>query len=255
MIQHLSLLASGDLHALVLADRLDPRTTVCFTDRVDLADQLVALAAKLPRQPRTLDLVGLTGRDKLLGFHGRPLDTNVARVRAFFRELAEQGVLAELGISALRLVGCMTASGERARQTLATLAEITGLEVTGTHDLVSIDDLATTGYEASVVSDRRELMLLDLDALVPRSLAVDARALDHATGRELLALVRRTAGVVTPSLLAVPHAELGLPSAAAGQYHHLELLLDYELVRVNLRGTSVVYPVDDPRALRALLER
>jgi len=42
---------------------------------------------------------------------------------------------------------------------------------------------------------------------------------------------------------------LGLPRG--DHFHHLELLLDQELVRTG----ATVFPVDDPRALRALLER
>jgi|GEM_PF-3263813 len=255
MIQHLSILASGDSAATLLADRLESSITIGFTERVGLADRLAELALVLPRQPRTLDLVGLTSRNKLLSFHGRPLDTSVARVRAFYRELTEQGILAQLGITAMRLVGCCSAVGEPALRTISTLSEIVGLEVTGTQDLVSIEDFEPTGFTTTSTRDWSEKgVLLDLDALRPEPLTTRARPVSQAAGRDVLAHVRRNAGVALPFLLAVPHAELALPSVTAGLYYRLEILLDYELVRADLRGSSVVFPVDDPRALRTLLE-
>lgn len=255
MIQHLSVLASGDRLAIHLANRLESSTTISFTERVALADRLAELALVLPHQPRSLDLIGLTSHDKLLSFHGRPLDTSVKRVRAFYRELADAGILAQLGITAMRLVGCCTAVGERARRTISMLSEIIGLEVTGTQDLVSIDDFETTGFTTAPPRDwSAKGALLDLDALQAEPLTLDARPIAQAAGREVLAHVRRAAGVALPCLLAVPHAELALPSVTAGLYYRLEVLLDYELVRANIRGASVVFPVDDPRGLRALLE-
>ncbi len=253
MIQHLTVLASNEPHTTLLQQRLAPETTIAFDDRVALSDRLLELAAVLPRRPRTLDFVGLTSHDKMLAFHNRPLDTGVKRVRSFFRGLAEEGVLAALGITALRLIGCSTGVGERARATISTLADITGLDVTGTQDLVSVDDITADGV-ATPARAWGVGTLLDLDALRPEALDQGARVVDQRRGREILAHVRRNAGIAVPFLLAVPHAAIALPSVTYGHYHHLEILLDHELVRANIRGASVVFPVDDPRSLRALLE-
>jgi hypothetical protein len=59
-----------------------------------------------------------------------------------------------------------------------------------------------------------------------------------------------------PGLLVQPSCELALPSSKPDWYHLVQVLLDGELVRVYPDGTDrpgVVYPVDDPRALRALV--
>ncbi len=66
----------------------------------------------------------------------------------------------------------------------------------------------------------------------------------------MLRLVRRDVGVELPALLAVPHATIAIPSVVPGLFHHLEVLLDHELVRAG----QAVYPVHDPRTLRALVE-
>jgi hypothetical protein len=255
-MQHLTILASHDLYADRLVQRLDPRTTIACSDRDELADRLVALSRSLPMQPRTLDLIGLTGPEKLVSLNGRPLDTEIKRVRAFFRELSEQRVLAGLGITAIRVVGCMTAVGDRARRTIARLADIVELEVTGTTDLVTVADITPAGFvpPAPRVWPTQGTWL-DLDAIAPRAAELDARVVSKTLGGEVLAQIRRTAGVALPALLALPRVQLALPSTTADRFHHLEVLLDYELIRTTVRDQSVAYPVDDPRALRMLLER
>jgi hypothetical protein len=254
-MQHLTVLASLDLHGAV-AHRLDPASTISCEDREQLVNRLVELVCDLPMQPRTLDLVGLTGHDKLLAFAGRPLDTEIPLVRSVFRELAEQQVLSRLGITAIRLIGCMTAVGERARRTIATLADIVELEVSGTTDLVSVADISSTGYlPPGPHAWPTHGIWLDLDAISPAPPAADARVLARTEGRNVLAQICRRVGVALPPLLALPFAQLALPSPSADRFHHLEVLLDCELIRATVRGESVVYPVDDPPALRMLLER
>ncbi len=156
-LQHLTVLAARDPHAAVLAARLEPHTSITFEDRNDLAMHLVELSRTLPDRPRTLDLVGLTGLDKLLTFHGRAVDTRSRRVRAYFRELAEHEVPAGLGLVAVRLVGCSTATGEHARRTLGALSEILGVEVTGTTELVTATDSGTGRIRRSVAAELVEL--------------------------------------------------------------------------------------------------
>jgi len=245
-VSTLTLLASTDSVAR-LAPRLD--MAILFDDREDLVARLAALASGLPRQARTLDLVGLTGLDHILRINDRPLDTTTKRVRAFWRELAGQDTLDQLGVTAVRLVGCATAVGPRARTTLATLAEITGLEVTGTTELVSFADFAPTGFAVPVARGAGTLFL-DPDALVRQELRDGARVLTAAQARDVLAMIDRNAGRALPDLLAVPHNTVALPSPVDGLFHHLELLLDHELVRTG----DIVFPVDDPRGLRSVVE-
>ncbi|MEO8553734.1 MAG: hypothetical protein ABI678_27360 [Kofleriaceae bacterium] len=246
----LTVLAAHDVHTSALAVRLDPTASelVLFDDREHFATQLTDLARTLPQTERTLDLVGYTGPDKLLVFHDRTMDTRIGRVRAYYRGLADHELLPRLGVTMVRLVGCTTAIGDPARRTLAMLSEILGLEVTGTTELVSAQDLGPAGFVPPTPAPWAPGRLLDLDTLATAP-AVGAREVSLTQARALLALVRRDAGHDLPCLLALPHARLALPAASG--FHHLELLLDHEYVRAG----NTVWPVDDPRALRSLLER
>jgi hypothetical protein len=248
-VHHLSIIAANDRYGAELARRIAPDLVIAVTDREDLVGRLVALAKQLPTTPRMIDFVGMTGDDKLLTFHGRALDTRIGRVRANYRELADQGVLARLDVVGVRLIGCMSAVGEPARRTIAQLAEIMDVEVTGTTELVTIDDFSATGFVSPPPRRWNSGTSLDLDNLTSGPLLAGARALTLAQAREVLASIRRDAGVAAPGLLALPQTVLGLPRG--DHFHHLELILDHELVRTG----ATVFPVDDPRALRAVLER
>jgi hypothetical protein len=241
----ITILASNDPIA-PLARRLDPASTIVFEDRYDLATRLVALA---PSAATTIDLVGLTGTDHIVTLHGRPIDTQIGRVRAFWRELADRGTLGHLGITTMRLVGCLSATGSRARATLGALAEILQLDVIGTTELVSLADFGPDGFMPPQASPTGG-QFLDLDALPARAADDGARVITAAMGHDVLAQVRRNHGVPMPGLLALPHGLLAIPSASNGLFHHVELLLDHELVRAG----DVVFHVDDPRELRRIIE-
>ena len=243
----ITVLAALDLARL--ADRLDPATTILFQDRVDLASRLVALAETLPERTRTLDLVGLTGSDHLLTFHDRALDAERRLVRAFWREIADLDLVARLGIESVRLIGCSTAVGPRARATIAMLSDVLGVPVVGSYELVSFADFHPTGFEFPETT-RTGAAFLDLDSLRARPVDDGARPITAAMGRELLAQIRRRNGVHQPDLLARSSASLAIPSAVDGLFHHVEVMLDHELVRTG----DVVFPVDDPRGLRLLLD-
>ena len=241
----ITILASNDPIA-PLARRLDPTNTIVFEDRYDLASKLIARA---PSAATMIDLVGLTGTDHIVTLQGRPIDTQIGRVRAFWRELADRGTLGHLGITTMRLVGCLSATGHRARATIGALAEILELDVIGTTELVSLADFGPDGFmppQATPTGGR----FLDLDALPARPADDGARVITAAMGHDVLAQVRRDSGVAMPDLLARSHGSLAIPSARNGQFHHLELLLDHELVRTG----DIVFHVDDPRELRRIVE-
>jgi hypothetical protein len=241
----ITILASNDSIA-PLAGRLDPANTIVFEDRYDLASRLIA---RSPCAATMIDLVGLTGTDHMVTLHGRPIDTQIGRVRAFWRELADRGTLGHLGITTLRLVGCLSATGSRARATIGALAEILQLDVIGTTELVSLADFGPDGFmppHATPTGGR----FLDLDALPARPADEGARVITAAMGHDVLAQVRRNTGVAMPDLLARSHGSLAIPSSRNGLFHHLELLLDHELVRTG----DVVFHVDDPRELRRIVE-
>jgi hypothetical protein len=189
----------------------------------------------------SLDLVGLSNQDKLLTIGTWVIDGANRRARALFRELAEQRVLARLGIEHVRLFGCHTASTARGRQTLAVLAEILDLEVVGTTRLVCAGAALTSPASR----------MLDLDALPALPLAAHQRMVTVDETQQILQLVNRTGGAELPRLLARPHHKLALPSYVANAYHHVEVLLDFEYIRV---AGDLVFPVHDPHALRDLVE-
>jgi len=241
----ITILASNDPIA-PLAQRLDPANTIVFEDRCELATKLIARAQSAAT---TIDLVGLTGTDHIVTLHGRPIDAQIGRVRAFWRELADRGTLGHLGITTLRLVGCLSATGSRARATIGALSEILQLDVVGTTELVSLADFGPDGFMPPHASPSGG-KFLDLDALSARPADDGARVITAAMGHDVLAQVRRNNGVAMPDLLALPHGVLAIPSARNGLFHHVELLLDHELVRTG----DVVFHVDDPRELRRLVE-
>jgi hypothetical protein len=109
-------------------------------------------------------------------------------------------------------------------------------------------------FSAAVRSPRT----LDIDAL-PRVKLTPApwpRHIASVVAREILRQIRRDEGALMPGLLATPCCEVALPSSEPGAYHLVQILLDYELVRVYPDGPdqpAIVYPVHDRHALRALV--
>jgi hypothetical protein len=242
------------------------------------------LAAGAPPTPKTLDLIGhSTAGPSLLMLGDWVIDAASPTVTAYFRELAEQEVLPRLGIHAVRLLGCLTADTGHARWTICKLAEILGVEVYGTTDLIF-----SLHYDRGGFADERRYVLvgsadlrangasthalerghphprvLDIDALPAEPLAITDhdwphRIADREQARALLRLVRRRDGATMPGLLAKPHCEVALPAPEDGHYHRAQVLLDCELVRVYPDGAdrpAVVYPVDDPHALKMIVDR
>ncbi|MFT3694755.1 MAG: hypothetical protein QM831_16520 [Kofleriaceae bacterium] len=215
---------------------------LAFEDRADYTGKLASIAPSGP----ILELAGMTGAERCLTFNGRALDTEIPRVRALYRGLTDHGVFARLGITSIQLSGCTTAIGERARRTLTTLSEIIGLPVTGTQDLMTASEVGGRVGGAWTMSPWSGTLCLDLEALPSRDTpSVGARVLTSAEGRQALACVRRMGGMVVPELLALPLATLALP--LGDRFYELEVLLDYDYVRAG----DTVWPVEDPRALRA----
>lgn len=231
--------------------------------------------------PKSLDLIGHSSATKsLLCLGDWVLDATNPTVTAFFRGIADNDVLSRLKIQAVRLLGCLTADTSHGRWTICTLADILGVPVYGTKDLIY-----SIHYDRSGFAKEREYVLVsstdlagapvDARALAPaisthRTLDIDAlpqlalrtrpgmttRVASEDHGRQLLRLVRRQYGAEMPGLLAEPACEVLLPASKLGMYHALQVLLDGELVRVYPHGTEqpgLVYPVDDPHQLNTLV--
>ena len=81
----------------------------------------------------TLDLIGHSTRDHHLLRLGRtPIDMLDPRVSGFFGQLDDSGLLQQLGVAAVRLLGCQTAVTDAGRRTLRLLAHTLGVPVYGT---------------------------------------------------------------------------------------------------------------------------
>jgi hypothetical protein len=232
---------------------------------------------------KTLDLFGhSTASGSLLRLGDWVIDTGSPAELAFFRHLAARDVLPRLGIHAVRLLGCNTATTLTGRATVCTLAAVLGVEVFGTKDLlyeahhdedgfldawsfllVSATDLRRSTAIPTTPPGAESLELLDLEVvpalpLVPGAAHAPRRIAAPAAVRQILRLIRRDAGAWMPKGPA-PSCELALPSATTpGAYHLAYVLLDNAFLRFHPHGFSapgVVYPVDDPYALRCVLEQ
>lgn len=242
-----------------------------------LLGQLVHAVGDLAPAPKTLDLIGHSTPDGLLRLGDWVLDGETSTVTAFFRGIADVEVLPRIGVTALRLLGCSTAVSTRARNTMKILAELLGLEVYGTTSpiyslhydesgfshqwrfLLSAASESPTAAEDSPtpVPSRRTL---DIDSLPLVALGASREwqrlLVSRDIARDVLELVDRTAGAQMPGLLAIPSAELVLPSHVATHCHLAEVILDGNFVRVYPDGDTqpgIVYPVLAPQRLLALL--
>lgn len=82
--------------------------------------------------PTTLDLVGHSTPHNLLRFAGTVVDPYEPDVARLFVGLAESGVLDQLHVSGVRLLGCHTALGPAAQRALRGLSRILRRPVWGT---------------------------------------------------------------------------------------------------------------------------
>lgn len=239
--------------------------------------RLVYAVGDVAPAPKTLDLIGHSTPDGLLRLGDWVIDGESSKVTAFFRNIADIEVLPRIGVTALRLLGCSTAVGARARNTMQIVAGLLGLEVFGTTSPIYNLHYDEHGYAhawrfllAAASEGRRPLDDLPEPVRTPRTLDIDSLplvalgtpregrrlAVSLDVARELLALVDRTAGAQMAGLLAIPSAELALPAHQAGHCHVAEVILDGHFLRVYPDGAEqpgIVYPVLAPQRLNALL--
>ncbi len=251
-----------------------------------LLGQLVYACGEPTPTSKTLDLIGHATADGLLRIGDWVIDGESSTVTAFFRGIAELDVLPKIGVTALRVLGCCTAVTARARGTLKVLSELLGLEVYGT-----LGPIYSLHYDAAGFSHQWRFLLsaasephpayapqgelapaegrvaplatrrsLDIDGLPIVPLGALRGWPRHLLGREdaraVLALVDRTQGAQMPGLLAIPSAELALPSHREGHCHVAELILDGQFVRVYPEGfdqPGIVYPVSASQSLLGLV--
>ncbi|MDQ3367511.1 MAG: hypothetical protein M3680_18985 [Myxococcota bacterium] len=283
---HLSVITrQADFELARIHDKIEHKVLVDGrTDLEELFGRLLdAVIPDAPIKPCTLDLIGhSTAGKSLLQLGDWVIDRTSATVTAFFRELADQDVLGRLGIHAVRLLGCQTADTTAGRDTMTALANILGVEVYGStellysahydaggfreecsHVLICASDLRQPAESRGVAVTRTAYpRTLDIDALPTSALCgplveCPRRVASFEVVREILRLIRRTEGAHMPGLLATPSCEVVMPGAQPGAYHRLQVLLAGEFVRVYPDGDhqpGVLYPVDDARALVRLVD-
>jgi hypothetical protein len=156
---HLNVVAAeaGQELDAILA-RLDEALLVA--DGASLRAGLAALAEGLPPAgPRTLDLIGHTvGGARLLRLGDLVLDADDPASFAPLARLRADGHLHRLTISAVRLLGCGTATTDAGRATIRALAAAVALPVHGTTQLVHAIHFGPAGlrarYQHLLVGDR-----------------------------------------------------------------------------------------------------
>lgn len=253
---------------------------VLVDGRADVERVLSSLArdASVPT-PRTLDLIGHSTPDRSLLILGDwVIDGTSSKVLSYFRGLADEGVFTRLGITAIRLLGCETATSSTGRLTLTALSEITGLEVFGTSQMIDETSYTADGFhnDHALVSStdlRREPItmlvkrggepfqrVLDIEMLPASPLGPrpghPRRLAELADARTVLSLIRRSEGAQMPGMFGVPTCEIGLPSSKPNWWHLIQVLLDGEFVRVFPDGEDrpgVLFPVSDAKQLRELI--
>ncbi|HEY4244598.1 MAG TPA: hypothetical protein VGM88_32515 [Kofleriaceae bacterium] len=194
---------------------------------------------------------------------------------AIFASLHDEMVAA--GIVSLRLLGCSTAATVRGWKAICNIgAALPGIDVIGTKRVLFANDFAADGCTI-------DLMMLQSSSEddyepggrttgeIPRveppfdasQLAAQApgpspdwptRQLDVVAGRKLWTLLD-AAPSTPPPALARPIVELYVPAAADGTFHRVQVLCDWELVRVFPTDvpSGACFHVDEPQQLHAML--
>ncbi len=246
-------------------------------------EELAACPEASRRDNRTLDLIGHSDQLRLLHLGTSVLDLRLGGVRQLFEQIAADGLLRQLRIVELRLLGCETAMSSEGQTAIRTLTEVLGVRVLGTTKLVYAAYFGDKGLKpryAGMLRDAAKLPTLtgeragwpqdpppppappfDLEKIESSSIdelprvawprirrvAGAERGADGAT--PLADLIERGDGRVMPHLLAHPRCEV-LVVSGGDRVRRIEVLFDFELVRIALAGAaSAVYRVRHPREL------
>ena len=104
----------------------------------DIHIELRAMASRAPAGSRMLDLIGHSTRDhRFLRIGDTGIDVYRPAVARVFDTIRNEGLLAQLGIASVRLLGCSTASRPSEQRTMRRLARMLDVPVFGaTKDLL-----------------------------------------------------------------------------------------------------------------------
>jgi len=250
--------------------------------RGQLEDLLGRLDAEIERAaavtPKTLDLIGHTrSRSSLVTLGDWMIDASNPATVTVFRGLADREVLPRLGVHALRLLGCSSAGTAQGRATICTLADLLGIEVYGSRELMSAGHYDAGGFRdcwsfllvsaselrraasggGMVPAKHRYPRVLDLDALPAITLGArpagcPRRIASAQAAHQILQLVRRLEGASMPGPAATPTCELALPSAMPDAYHIAHVLFDGAFLQFypdGMAASGIGFPTEDAGAL------
>jgi hypothetical protein len=125
--------ASRDCAEPFFAGRVSRCTHLDLVSSLPELRRLLESRQAAAASPTTLDLIGHSTRHHhLLRLGDTAIDMLDPGVARFFRVLARDTLLAGLGVTAVRLLGCETAVTDSGQRTLRMLARIVGVPVYGT---------------------------------------------------------------------------------------------------------------------------
>ncbi|NVB83144.1 MAG: hypothetical protein HOV81_32520 [Kofleriaceae bacterium] len=126
--------------------------------RAGTLDELRGVLEVMPATPgATLDLVGHSTKPaRLLRLDQTVIDMFDQNVSVFFQRLADDGVLARIGVVSLRLLGCETASRPPGKRTIQRLARVLRLPVYGTTKPIMKSHYTAEGFNPAFAHLLRE---------------------------------------------------------------------------------------------------
>lgn len=119
--------------------------------------ELVALASNAFTGTRSLDLIGHSTREhQFLRIGQTGIDMYRRSIAAVFEAIAAERLFATLGVTALRLLGCSTASSPSGQRTIRRLSHVLGVPVYG-----STKALLPAHYTAECFNSKFDSILVE----------------------------------------------------------------------------------------------
>jgi len=256
-------------------DRVDGEA--CVSGRIELEQLLAGLLDCSTRiEGRSLDLFAHSaGKARSLILGGWTVSVDDPGLQAFAQMKA---TLKAIGVNRLRLIGCGTATTPGGQKTMSFLASALDLPVFGAiTDEIFQQDFDASGFIADrKLRDHTSAPRARPEAFSwPRGEAIGPMRFDALQGelvrparpapwprmfsdlersRTLFDHLDAENGRSLPGLLTQPIAEILVPAEADGLVHRIEILLDWQLVRVYPVGNpdGAVYRIRRPHQLAGL---
>lgn len=233
-----------------------------------------AAACRPPRARRRLDLVAHTAtKDALLRLGRSLIDMRDDTVVAIAQQIAEEHLLARLGIQEVRIIGCSSSRTEAAKETMRALHDVLQVPVSGVCDLLTLGEFEPASFAHDTVGVDLKCGLFRWPAATHRRFVEEvgtsqhaARALETvvlhdsaptsllAPGGDLVRWIGNGRGREMHGFLAEPVRHvIVVPPAWTGTYQSFDVFFDHSVVAAYPGGVPVFYEVDNPAELEATL--